>query len=432
MIHTLRLRLTGLCVLVTALILAVLTLICLSISERGIKSQEEASFNINLNTLYQNLQMQTTLPHSWLRQAQHDYQFLIRLTDSGVPLFFQSLPQDEEQVRLLDLAQEMALTEHGIDTEAVSTSRTLTYHQEFSMHSPSGEVCRISAGQIPTAEGVLGVIVVHPLTAVNSRILSQRLVFLVADLAALMLLGIFFWLFIRKMMQPLQENRRRQTQFIAAASHELRSPLTVILSNVDAVRRKSMEPDEQFLDTLETEGKRMANLVSDMLQLAGADNHSWSMNFSCAELDTLALDTFESFEALARSRELAWEIVLPETPLPRCVCDQERIRQLLSILIDNAFCYTPAGGRVRLILEPAPGSVRLTVEDNGPGIPDEQKEQVFERFCRGDASRSGKEHFGLGLSIALEIVRLHKGKLTLSDAPGGGASFLVVLPAGER
>ena len=432
MIHTLRLRLTGLCILVTALILAVLTLICLSISERGIRNQEEASFNTNLNTLYQNLQIQTPLPHSWLRQAEYDYQFLIRLTDSGVPLFFQSLPQDEEQIKLLNLAQETALREYGIDTEAASTSRTLSYHQEFSIQSPSGEVCRVSAGQIPTAEGVLGVIVVHPLTSVNSRLLSQRLVFLVADLSALVLLGIFFWLFICRMLQPLRENRRRQTQFIAAASHELRAPLTVILSNVDAVRRKSMEPDEQFLDTLETEGKRMANLVSDMLQLAGADNHSWSMHFSSVEVDTLALDTFESFEALARSRALAWEIVLPEEPLPRCVCDQERIRQLLSILIDNAFCYTPPGGRVRLILAAAPGAVHLTVEDNGPGIPDEQKEQVFERFCRGDASRSGKEHFGLGLSIAREIVRLHRGKLTLSDTPGGGATFLVALPAEER
>ncbi len=431
MIKTLRLRLTGLCLSVTALILAVLTLVCLSISERNIRSREEASFYTNLDTLYQNLQMQSALSHTWLRQAEYSYQFLIRLTDSGTPLFFQSLSRDEAGEALLDLAQETAMKEYDIDTSAASSSRTLLYHQEFTMQDGTGHSYYASAGLVPVTGGVLGVTVVHPLSSSVSQIMRQRLVFVTADLAALILLGTFFWFFIRKMLRPIQENRRKQTQFIAAASHELRSPLAVILSNVDAVKRKSMEPDEQFLNTLEAESSRMSRLVTDMLQLAGADNHSWSMNFSSVELDTLVLETFESFEALARSRNLSWEIRLPEEALPRCRCDKERIRQLLSILIDNAFCYTPEGGRVCLSLEAAASTLRICVTDNGPGIPDAQKEQVFERFYRADASRSRKEHFGLGLSIAREIVRLHRGKLILCDTPGGGATFQVVLPAGE-
>ena len=119
---------------------------------------------------------------------------------------------------------------------------------------------------------------------------------------------------------------------------------------------------------------------------------------------------------------------MPEEPLPRCLCDGERIRQLLSILIDNAFCYTPAGGRVLLFLEASPGALRIGVSDNGPGIPDSEKERVFERFYRFDAARSQKEHFGLGLSIAWEIARLHRGKLLLTDTTGGGSTFLLILP----
>ena len=428
MIRTLRFRLAGLCIGVTALVLVTLTLVCLFISERNIRNQEEASFQINLNTLYQNLQLESALSHTWLRHAEYNYQFLIRLTDNGSPLFFQSLSRDAGQEALLDLAAKKALTDYGIDAKTAASDRSLLYHQEFTMKDPQGGSCYVSAGLVPVADGTLSVTVVHPLSARDTRIFRQRAIFFTADLAALLLLGLFFWSFIQKILEPLQENRRRQTQFIAAASHELRSPLTVILSNVEAVRRKNMEPDEAFLTVLEMEGNRMARLVSDMLQLAGADNHSWSMHIAPTELDTLVLETFESFEALAHSRQLLWEVRLPEEPLPRCLCDGERIRQLLSILIDNAFCYTPAGGRVLLFLEASPGALRIGVSDNGPGIPDSEKERVFERFYRSDSSRSQKEHFGLGLSIAWEIARLHRGKLLLTDTPGGGSTFLLILP----
>lgn len=195
----------------------------------------------------------------------------------------------------------------------------------------------------------------------------------------------------------------------------------------------------------------MSRLVGDMLQLASADNHNWSIHPSKTELDTLLLQTWENFESLSFARGLRWEIELPEEPVPAVVCDAERIRQLLSILIDNAFSYTPKGGRVCLSLRITapqsadtprrPGrrsltsswlpahsrtSVCISVSDNGPGIPDSQKQAVFERFHRLDRARRDKSHFGLGLCIAQEIVRLHHGRLILTDTPGGGATFTVI------
>lgn len=172
----------------------------------------------------------------------------------------------------------------------------------------------------------------------------------------------------------------------------------------------------------------MSRLITDMLQLAGADNSTWSIQPAPAELDTLLLETWEHFEPQAAARHLRWEIDLPDDALPRCICDAERIRQLLSILIDNAFSYTPPGGIVRLTLSRPASTFCITVSDNGPGIPDEQKEAVFERFYRADPARKSRAHFGLGLCIAQEIALLHHAQLTISDTPGGGATFTLVLP----
>lgn len=426
MFHHFQFRLTALCTAVTSLILMISTVICLSVSESGIREQESASFQTNLNTFYQNLPSQTALSHSWLRQAQSNYQFLIRITDNGMPLFFQTFGTDETEEALLDTAEELARSQYGMDLGSDS-HRALMQHTEYTLRE-NGQDYYASAAQIPVTGGTLGVLILHPLAAMNSRVLKQRLLFALADLAAALLFCVFFHFFIARMMRPLRENQEKQIQFVASASHELRSPLTVILSNVDAVRQKSMAPDGQFLDTIEAEGKRMSGLIGDMLQLANADNHSWAMHPASVELDTLVLQAFESFEALAHRQNLRWEISLPDEPLPRCRCDQERILQLLTILIDNAFCYTPAGGAVRLSLESSGSSARILVSDNGPGIPDDQKKAVFERFYCIDSSHRDKEHFGLGLCIAREIARLHKGQLLLTDTPGGGATFTLVLP----
>ena len=114
--------------------------------------------------------------------------------------------------------------------------------------------------------------------------------------------------------------------------------------------------------------------------------------------------------------------------MPPCSCDQERIRQVLAILLDNALCYTSPGGRVCLGLSFEQNSFSFSVADNGPGIPAEEKKLIFERFYRSDPSRSDREHFGLGLCIASEIIKAHQGRLTVSDTPGGGSTFTVQLP----
>ena len=172
----------------------------------------------------------------------------------------------------------------------------------------------------------------------------------------------------------------------------------------------------------------MSRLIDDMLTLANADNRTWSIHPSDIELDTLLLQTYEKYERIARDKGLTLDVDLPEDIPPTYPCDGERVAQVLSILIDNAMSYTPKGGKIKLGLKTESSRIQLYVADNGPGVPDESKKSIFDRFYRVDKAHKDKAHFGLGLCIAKEIVKLHKGKIAVEDTPGGGATFIVTLP----
>lgn len=171
----------------------------------------------------------------------------------------------------------------------------------------------------------------------------------------------------------------------------------------------------------------MSRLINDMLTLSGADSSSLTLRKTAVELDTLLLSSYEKFESLARDKSISLGITLPEDSVPPCHCDKERMEQALSILLDNALSYTPAGGRVCLSLSVSQENFLMRVADNGPGIPDAEKEAVFDRFYRCDKSHKDKNHFGLGLCIAREIVRMHKGNLWAEDAKGKGTAFVIML-----
>ena len=172
----------------------------------------------------------------------------------------------------------------------------------------------------------------------------------------------------------------------------------------------------------------MSLLINDMLSLSNADNHSWKMHPISCELDTLLLDTYEKYEPLMQDHHMKFFIELPEKEIPSCPCDPERISQVLGILLDNAISYVPENGKIILSLSQTETHFLIRVKDNGPGIPDSAKTSVFRRFYRADSARNNRQHFGLGLCIAYEIISLHKGTISVLDTPGGGSTFQISLP----
>jgi heavy metal sensor kinase len=218
-----------------------------------------------------------------------------------------------------------------------------------------------------------------------------------------------------------------QRRFIADVGHELRTPLTVIKGNVALIRRLG-EADQESLEGIESEVDRLTRMVGDLLLLAQAESGKIPLDRRLVELDTLLLEAMQQMRVLARDR-LAMRLGEIDQVL---VCgDQDRLKQVLVNLIGNAINYTPAGGEVIVGLGKEGGQAKLTVSDTGPGIPAEDIPHIFERFYRGEKSRTRSRDgkgFGLGLSIAYWIVRNHGGRIEVRSRPGQGSTFCVWLP----
>ena len=301
---------------------------------------------------------------------------------------------------------------------------------EYPFTSPSTKEkyfgCVIS---LEKQSSLLQIIIYSPIKLLERQISEQRCRFILIDLTAIILLALFSWLFTGKLLHPILESQQRQARFISSASHELRTPLAIILSSIDCCQNTKTDNPQKFLKTIKQESLRMSSLINDMLVLSESDQHL-PIHKKPVELDTLLINSYEAFEALAREKEIALSLKLPEDALPPCLCDPDRISQVISILIHNAISYTPENGEINLSLSYEKKSFFLSVRDNGIGISDEDKKKIFDRFYRAEKARSTKGHFGLGLSIAYEIIGSHNGSISVMDAVPEGSEFVVVLPEG--
>lgn len=424
MFQKVRFRLASLCAGITIFILLAMSLGYLYISERNLRTNSYVSFRNDMNTLVSNLEQQTVITHEWLNKIEDNGKYQIHIIDNGVPFLFNERSTEEQQ-QIFKTAMEY----YNRNFETGSASSYTSIHTEFRFSS-TGTGKNDYYACVVTSErnsGIFQVVILASMAPLLRQIHTQRILFFLLDVLAAAALSLFAWYFTRLILNPLEENQRRQTQFIASASHELRTPLAVILSCASAAERASDQERLHFLDSIQSEGLRMSRLVDDMLLLTSADNHNWTIKKIPAELDTLMLNTFEAFEPMASRKSIDLSVSLPDTAVPPFSCDPERISQVLSILVHNALSYTPKGGQVGLALLWEGKNMRLSVTDNGIGIPDEEKSRIFERFYRADCSRSKKEHFGLGLCIASEIVKAHHGQILVSDTPGGGSTFTIVL-----
>lgn len=225
-----------------------------------------------------------------------------------------------------------------------------------------------------------------------------------------------------------QESEARMRQFVADASHELRTPLTSIRGYSELYRQGGVPPGAvpETLGRIESEAHRMGGLVDDLLLLARLDQHR---PLDRESVDLLQVVGDEVHAASAREPERRIRLTQRGDRVPVVTGDAARLRQVTANLIGNALKYS--GGDVEVTVDSGdPGQVRLTVADHGPGIPDDEKEQVFGRFYRGDPSRTrAAGGTGLGLSIVAAIVAAHGGTAAVTDTAGGGASFTVALPS---
>lgn len=426
MFHKIHLKMTLFHTLVTSAILIVMSLAGLFVFESLLTKNESAVFDKNQNAILTYLDGQNIIDHEKLMRLADNRYYTIALFEKGMLLFQNQMGEPSGQKGLIDAAYQTAKNDYQFDIENPPVSRSMVKYLNFGI-SFQNKKYYASVASLPNSAGILCAVILFDRSQMFTQIFQLRLTFLCIDITAILLLFLFARKFTGQMLSPIEENRKQQVQFVAAASHELRSPLSVMLASVTALKAADEEDMPGFYEAIESEGSRMKRLIDDMLTLANADNQSWSVRFEETQLDTLLLDVYEKYSPLTRNRGMSLHISLPEEPLPQCCCDRQRIEQVLTILLNNAMSYSPEGNSITLGIRLTDGKLKLWVADQGYGIPDELKQKIFLRFFRADQARKDREHFGLGLCIASEIIRLHQGKIWVEDNPGGGSVFYFTL-----
>ncbi len=238
--------------------------------------------------------------------------------------------------------------------------------------------------------------------------------------AALILAYLLGNLLASRSMKYIKTSYEKQKQFVSNATHELRTPLSILLSYAELLEYKAQDPELQ--QNIKDEILHMNDLIENLLCLARYDNNTTELHTKKFELSS------EVRKAINHISELSPDAVIKlETSRKINICaDQGMIYQLLYILLDNAIKYTPKKKKITVKLSSDNHNTQIVVSDNGTGIAPQDLKHIFDRFWRGDKSRHQKG-LGLGLSLASEIVKLHKGKITVESSPKG-SDFIINLP----
>ena len=290
----------------------------------------------------------------------------------------------------------------------------------------NGTSVRVLSTPVSGPGGTFVIQVVGDRTAELRTLTVLLAVLLAGGLAVLAVSLAVGWVYADRALVPIRDAMRRQREFAADASHELRTPLAIVRGSVEDLRRNADQPVAevgQALDDIESEVDRMRALVDDLLLLARTDSGAIDLTLEPVDLAALALDAADGLQSAADRLGVRLEVDAVPVPITG---DPGRLRQLVTILVDNAIRHAPAGSTVRVGVGATPGVGRIRVEDDGPGFRPEDLPHVFDRFWRASDAPSGGT--GLGLSIATWIAERHGGSITAANRPGGGALLEVILP----
>ena len=232
-------------------------------------------------------------------------------------------------------------------------------------------------------------------------------------------------------IRPVEQAWNQQRQFVADASHELKTPLTVIMTNADLLTGNDFSDTEkeEFSRSIRTAGQQMRHLVVDMLELARADNGSIRTHFTPVDMSAVVTDSMLPFEGLFFEKDLT--ISSRIQPGLTVQGSEDHLKQVVNILLDNAQKYSRSPGEIQLTLDSRGKSMVLRLETPGTPLSKEDQSNVFRRFYRVDKARSDSGSYGLGLSIAQQIITEHKGKIW-ADSTRNSNIFYIQLPLTQK
>lgn len=427
MLQKIKIRLTLICTCSTTLLVLLLVLCCLKVSEDNMYGQEQALFFLRANTITSDLHSMDGISIYWYTKNMSGDDILW-LELNGAPSVLTSVVVKDEKcsiVRELKAYLENEDIENTLpkaESPAIGASQRSFLWDKF----------LVMEAHITRETQKADYLYLYSLEGLYSRVRQQRIRFFAIWFFSAAVLSVFSYLFTAHSLRPVVENEEKQRHFISVASHELRSPLAVFKTGLSILKAEAdREKRERTFALMEDEMSRMERLIQDLLSLARAERTIMECRFGEASLKEILNTVFEKYVLLARKRGIFLFCETPEESC-RCMCDPQRIEQVIVILMDNALSYTPSGGSIHLSLFCSRNKYCIQVKDTGSGISDADKKKIFDRFYRSSSSRSDREHFGLGLSIAREICNIHRAKISVTDTRGGGSTFTIRLRMCKR
>jgi signal transduction histidine kinase len=227
--------------------------------------------------------------------------------------------------------------------------------------------------------------------------------------------------------EQLRQSERRKSELVRIVSHELRTPLASVLGFTSVLLDRDVPPDEQrrYLEIINAQSRRLSSLLNDFLDAERLEEGELELSRKLIDIGDVVAEQVQLFEGQSAKHRL--DTILPPTALT-VDGDPNRLAQVIGNLLSNAIKYSPDGGTVYVQAEQVDSQVRVSVRDEGLGIPDELQQRVFAKFFRGDADASGIPGTGLGLTIARSVVEAHGGRMNFSSARGKGSVFWLELP----
>ena len=267
-----------------------------------------------------------------------------------------------------------------------------------------------------------GTIIVYVDGSMN-RFMSNRMLFaaggvLIISAFAIWIIVIFF---SKRAVRPVAESYEKQKQFITDANHELKTPLTLVMTNLDILEAEIGE--NEWLSDIRSEGERMGALVNQLVVLARMDEDKTNLEMQSFSLSDMIVDVISEFQMLVQERGKTLEAQID--PKVDYVGDETAVRRVVSILLDNAVKYCDDGGSIRLRLEKKKHPV-LYVENPYADVGETELDKLFDRFYRADKARTFTGGFGVGLSIAKAIVTQHRGEISVYKKDTGHIGFKVI------
>lgn len=412
-------------------VMLLITFVISSVTANAVHTERinESTFFQRMSTLliYQ-MEHASSDMEALLKNYEDSYRIFTLLTDEKGDVVYQSDVSFSTSAELL--RKEI---EEQIDVNSLLPSGTETTSQSGILElqgEKSDTYFVIPATVVASGGAVYEAIFIYQINSLKmilQEILPLYLLVWLFAFFAVLLLSRFL---LKKALAPTERILKSQKEFVAAASHELKSPLAVIVSNTDILLEDASlkEQSRQALQTIDGECMRLSRLVKDMLLLASSDAKSWTCHPSEINIDTLLITLYETYEPVCMENQIEIRLNLSEESYPAMFTDKDRLFQILCIFMDNAVSHSRNNPLIEILAEYDGKYIAFSVADHGQGISDEEKRFVFDRFYSGDKSRTNKSNFGLGLSIARELTQMLNGTIEVRDTPGGGAAFTVRFP----